>query len=49
MNTCVSLHIHHHGKFTELPKCDYIGGWVDVIEKYDTDLSCFRDLDDWAK
>ncbi|KAL8112935.1 hypothetical protein AgCh_020304 [Apium graveolens] len=44
----VHLYIHHHGDFTPIPNVKYVGGEVDVLEDFDTDLLSFRHLDEFA-
>ncbi|KAL8144883.1 hypothetical protein AgCh_003185 [Apium graveolens] len=44
----VHLYIYHHGDFTPIPNSKYVGGEVDVLEDFDTDLLSFRHLDEFA-
>ena len=48
MDSKVSVHVHHHGDFTPHPNVKYVGAEVDVIEDFDTDLLCFRDMEEFA-
>ena len=48
MDSKVCVYVHHHGYFTPHPNVKYVGGEVDLIEDFDTDLLCFRDLDEFA-
>lgn len=48
MDSKVSVYIHHHGDFTPHPNVKYVGGEVDVINDFDTDLLSFRDLDEFV-
>ena len=44
----MSVYIHHHDDFTPHLNVKYVGGEVDVIYYFDTDLLSFRDLDEFA-
>ncbi|KAL8155488.1 hypothetical protein AgCh_000758 [Apium graveolens] len=48
MDSSVTIYIHHHGDFEHKPKPKYVGGVVEVIPGFDSDLFSFRDLDDFA-
>lgn len=48
MDSFVTIRIHHHGEFGPEPNPKYIGGEVEEINRFDTDLLSFRDLDMFA-
>lgn len=48
MSTYVTICLQHHGDFTTGPNMNYVGGMVELIPDFDTDLLCFRDLEDFA-
>ncbi|KAL8099046.1 hypothetical protein AgCh_031661 [Apium graveolens] len=44
-----TLYLHHHGDFTSPPTITYVGGKIEVITEFDSDLMSFRDLEDFAQ
>lgn len=45
-----TVYLHHHGELTSPPnEVKYLGGKVDVIPNFDTDVMSFRDLEEFAK
>ncbi|XP_074341116.1 uncharacterized protein LOC141678662 [Apium graveolens] len=54
LNACdsmlMNIEIHHHGRFnSDARNPRYIGGYIDIIKNFDTDLLSFRDLDEFAE
>lgn len=44
-----TLYLRHHGDFTSAPNVTYIGGQVEIIRNFDTDVLSFRDLEDFSE
>ena len=49
MSTNVTLYLHHHGDLTSRPNVRYVGGRIEVIHDFDTDLLSFRDFEEFAE